>query len=418
MPVPLRLLKSGEYEVERKLGEGAMGAVYLGRQTQTGSQVAIKHRLKGDADRFARECRLLCDASYRTEPADGHVVRGIEVFSEAGDDYLVMEFVDGVNLTDKRFQRLPLRKALKFVDSILSGLSFLHRIGCIHRDLKPANLIFPRLQSKSHIVIVDLGIAYVADGAPQTRWGVGTLLYSAPEYLIGSRDIGPWSDLYSVGVILFELLTGVSPFYHLHCEPMKCPADFKRLVDINLRADGPDLCTLCDYLPSSIERLVASAMSKDRTKRPQDVSAFRAEFMPLLTRLDAVHAGIKRLPEFRELLVSQLQKSKADMASLNTMLHAQQLANGIQQILRKSRFLEQFCENILMASSREVAVAYSLLNDCVAGLQDGVNDLLSSASDSTNAGLAVRRRLREFEQIIWKLVRVECLLRPFEITLG
>ncbi|MGV2338734.1 MAG UNVERIFIED_CONTAM: hypothetical protein LVR18_33530 [Planctomycetaceae bacterium] len=67
MPVPLRLLKSGEYEVERKLGEGAMGAVYLGRQTQTGSQVAIKHRLKGDADRFARECRLLCDASYRTE---------------------------------------------------------------------------------------------------------------------------------------------------------------------------------------------------------------------------------------------------------------------------------------------------------------------------------------------------------------
>jgi len=206
----------GKFEIVRLLGQGAMGEVFLGRDPGIGREVAIKTirpalvgaDLGGDVrDRFAREAK-----------AAGllHHSNVVTVFEFGTDDdllYLVMEYVPGEDLgTLLQRDALTPSDLLEILAQVCEGLAHAHKNGIIHRDIKPANIMVLREDGNLLAKVMDFGVAKLSDGEmTQTGLVVGTLAYMSPEYL-RSGKAQPASDLFSVGVILHEGLSGEKPF--------------------------------------------------------------------------------------------------------------------------------------------------------------------------------------------------------------
>lgn len=195
------------------IGQGAMGAVYRGVDRQTGEPVAIKH-LKPELlaanprqlDRFAREGELLRQLNHP------NIVKVLEAVAEAGQHYIIMEYVQGGSLRDLLDQhpQLPLPHVLSIAIDVADALTRTHRLNIIHRDLKPANVLLAQDGSPR---LTDFGLAFLEDGANLTQSGalVGTLDYIPPEACQG-KALDRRMDIWSFGVMLFEMLAGQRPF--------------------------------------------------------------------------------------------------------------------------------------------------------------------------------------------------------------
>ncbi len=197
----------GEYVLEAELGRGGMGAVYLARHRTLGAARALKvlHRPSAPRalGRFERE------AGHLAQVRHPNVVAVHEVGQTHGLPWLAMDRVEGAPLDEVlRRGRLPLDRTLELALGLAEGVAALHAVGVIHRDLKPQNAI---VTPEGRPVVIDLGLA-VAPGRDErlTRTGatVGTLRYMAPEQLRGGRELGPATDVFALGLILFELATG------------------------------------------------------------------------------------------------------------------------------------------------------------------------------------------------------------------
>lgn len=200
----------GRYRIEKLLGRGGMGLVYLATDTRLNRAVALKlPRIVDDPDliqRFEREARSMASVSHRNLCAihDVDEVSGIR--------FLTMEYIDGETLADRLVNGSPYSQieAAKLIQKMAMATEFAHRAGVIHRDLKPSNIIIDR---ENEPVIMDFGLAHHTNenDARLTKAGgfVGTPLYMAPEQTLeDDEQVGPWSDVYSLGAILYELLTG------------------------------------------------------------------------------------------------------------------------------------------------------------------------------------------------------------------
>ncbi|MFV8751955.1 serine/threonine-protein kinase [Nannocystaceae bacterium ST9] len=210
---------AGRYEILAKLGEGGMGVVYRALQLNLGREVALKLLLPGEEGpetlrRFEREARV---ASALKHP---NVVEIYDVGMDEGLVYLAMELLHGAPLREllgDAGEPLSLPATLEIACSLADALVAAHRIALVHRDLKPENIFIERLESNAtRVVVVDFGLAFI-DGddklGRQTKAGlvIGTPDYLSPEQAKGI-DIGPASDVYSLGCVLYELLTGRVPF--------------------------------------------------------------------------------------------------------------------------------------------------------------------------------------------------------------
>jgi serine/threonine-protein kinase len=202
------------YEVERHLGRGGMGDVYLVRDTVIDRRAALK-TIRADAGMDARHVIEIRQRFYREAQTAGklahpNIVTVYDVGEEQGMSYIVMEFVEGSTLTQlMKKQRLTLPQINHILYHAAVGLDFAHRHGVFHRDVKPDNVMI----TKTEIVkVMDFGIARIAD-SDLTRTGsiMGTPSYMSPEQFIGKK-IDARSDIFSLGVILYELLTGSKPF--------------------------------------------------------------------------------------------------------------------------------------------------------------------------------------------------------------
>lgn len=204
--------KISRFTLEKLLGRGGMAAVFLAREDGTGRQVALKlmdPNLKGDpsfVERFMNEARSC--ASLRHP----HVVEVYDYGDFEGWYFLACEFVDGGTVASllEQMQALPAALAAELLTQLLSGLALAHERGVVHRDLKPENLL---LTSGGILKIADFGIARSGDNAKLTKTGmlVGTAGYMSPEQASGKR-VDQRSDLFSTGIILYEMLTGKNPF--------------------------------------------------------------------------------------------------------------------------------------------------------------------------------------------------------------
>lgn len=250
----------GRYRVAERLGMGAMGEVWKAHDDHLDRGVAVKvlaHHLSANArleEAFRREAALAGSLT------DDHVVAVHDSGTTDGTMVLVMELVDGGNLARRLAEngRIPVPEALRITREMLSGLSAAHEAGLVHRDVKPANVVFT---PAGRVKLTDFGIARLAAGeTAQTSEFFGSAPYLAPERADGQRAV-PASDVYAAGCILYELLTGISPFIG------ETPAV---TIARHLRYRPPPPSTVARELSPEIDAVTARALAKDPSVRYRD----------------------------------------------------------------------------------------------------------------------------------------------------
>ncbi|MFT3840256.1 MAG: serine/threonine-protein kinase [Myxococcaceae bacterium] len=270
-------LKLGEYEVRELLGEGGMSDVYAGFQPNISKKVAIKVLKPEMAADQSHVARLLTEAVAVNTIGHRNV---IDIFASGnlpdGRPYIVMEFLEGESL-DTYLEKVPLLQQLEAIEvliDILGPLAAAHAKGIIHRDLKPSNVFLLRQPDGTRFLkLLDFGLAkqsYAMDNkARQTsQYQVaGTPDYMAPEQAQG-KDISPLTDLYAVGVMAFQLLTGRLPF--IGRTPMEVM--LKQVNDV-----PPRLRLLTPEILPALEQLVLQLLEKEPSKRPPTAEVVRAE---------------------------------------------------------------------------------------------------------------------------------------------
>ena len=206
---------AGRYRVERLLGRGGMGAVYFATDTRLNRPVAVKvPKLDDLAPELAEKAlrRFQREVQAAAALAHPYVCHVYDVGDDDGVPFLAMEFIDGQPLSEQMQRPWPLRSAAELIAKVAEGIAAAHAKGIVHRDLKPANIM---LDARGEPKVMDFGLAKRVDDDKLTRTGalLGTPQYMPKEQVLGeSHKIGPWTDVYSLGVILYELLTARLPF--------------------------------------------------------------------------------------------------------------------------------------------------------------------------------------------------------------
>ena len=275
------------YLILRKLGEGGMGRVYLAEHVKMGRKSALKVLHPGmvkDLDAITRFNREAANAS-RISHAN---VAAVYDFGETADGliYLAMEYVDGQSLASVIEQQGPLspRRAAEIVRQTADALAVAHEVGLVHRDLKPDNiLLVPTRDGGDLVKVVDFGIAKAADDesrkVTKTGFLIGTPDYMSPEQFAGDALDGR-SDIYSLGLVAFNMLTGRLPF------PSESAREslIMRLTDapMSLRLAAPSV----DW-PDDVQEVIDKALSRDPRRRYQSASEFGQAF----------HAAVSHMPE-------------------------------------------------------------------------------------------------------------------------
>ncbi|NOZ40520.1 MAG: serine/threonine protein kinase [Planctomycetes bacterium] len=206
--------KLGDFELLEEIGRGGMGVVYRARQQSLDREVALKLILHGSLASPADQARFQAEVAAVAQLEHSHIVPIYEVGSDQGWQYFGMKLIEGQTLSQRIASGpLPEREAAQLVMHIAQAIQYAHERGVIHRDLKPANILIDR-QGEPHVT--DFGLAKrTTAGASLTETGaiLGTPSYMAPEQASGGRgDVGPLSDVYSLGAILYALVTGRPPF--------------------------------------------------------------------------------------------------------------------------------------------------------------------------------------------------------------
>jgi serine/threonine protein kinase len=245
------------YRIVAPLGKGGMGEVYRAEDLRLGQPVALKFlpasllRSEDALERFHREVRLARQVSHP------NVCRVFDVGEADGQTFLSMEYVDGEDLASlmRRIGRLPGDKALDIARQLCAGLAAAHEHGIVHRDLKPANIM---LDGRGRVRITDFGLAAVSLEPGSDDAHAGTPAYMSPEQLSGG-EITPQSDLYSVGLVLYEIFTGKRPF------------DAKTFDEMLQRREksAPTLPSLyVKEIDPLVERVIMRCLEREPAKRP------------------------------------------------------------------------------------------------------------------------------------------------------
>jgi len=262
-----------KFRVERVLGQGAMGVVLLATHLQLDQQVALKFLLPGSLSQSELEARFAQEARAAAKIKSEHVARVIDVSTlDSGEPYIVMEYLEGSDLAKQLARRgpLPVPQAVAYVLQACEALAEAHAYGIVHRDLKLSNLFMASYPDGTPCIkILDFGISkYNLPGSDpdlsmtSTAAVMGSPLYMSPEQLRSSRNVDARSDIWALGVILYELVTGHVPF-DAQTMPVLCT--------MVLQDEPPPLGPLVRDLPRGFEAVVLRCLVKDRTRRFQNV---------------------------------------------------------------------------------------------------------------------------------------------------
>jgi hypothetical protein len=254
--------KIGKYEVLDVLGRGGMGVVYRARDARLGRTVAVKMLTEGFAGAPDMLRRFYEEANRHAALQHNNIVIVFDAGDQDGEPYIVMEFVEGTGLDKilKEEQRLRPEVALSVVEQVCLALAYAHRKGVIHRDVKPANVI---VQKNGTAKLLDFGIARDEIRVDQTITNTGTLVgtppYMAPERFRGVPIDGR-SDIFSAGVLLYQLITGRLPF----------DADYPAVIEQILRVEPPAPSQLVADCPAALDAIIAHALAKSPLDRYPD----------------------------------------------------------------------------------------------------------------------------------------------------
>ena len=274
----------GRYEVLRELGKGAMGVVYLGKDPKINREVAIK-TLRFEDEFEADDMKAMKERFFREAESAGRLVHpNIVTIYDAGDDgdisYIAMELLSGRDLKDytTKDKLLPVPETLETIAKVADALDYAHSQNVVHRDIKPANIM--RLND-GKIKVTDFGIARITS---QSKTATGTVMgtpsYMSPEQLAGSKVDGR-ADLFSLGVTLYELLTGEKPF---------TGETVATLMFRIANTEHPRIEAARADLPAGIAAIIDKALAKNPDQRYQKGSEMAAELRNVITRSKAAGA--------------------------------------------------------------------------------------------------------------------------------
>ncbi len=255
----------GSFRLESEIGSGAMGVVYRGTYLKTNQPAAVKVILggylgRGNAgERFEREAEILHQFRHP------NIVRLLAYGRSKKTPYIGMEFIEGQTLEDllRKEELLPWPEVVRLAIQVCDALQYAHERGVVHRDLKPSNLM---VTPESQIKLTDFGIAKDLDATALTAPNrtLGTAAYMAPEQIRGHRDISHKTDLYSLGCVLYQMLTGQPPFRG---------TGTLALMNAHLNTPPPRPSKKTPQIPLALDDLVVTLMAKSVTDRPWDAQA-------------------------------------------------------------------------------------------------------------------------------------------------
>jgi len=312
------------YQLEKKIGQGGMGMVFKARHVFIKTQHAIKiiiPELVGNDPSLVARFRQEAMASAAIRHPNTVSVTDYGVL-DGTMPYLVMEFIEGHSLHDILIQekRLAPARAVEIMLAVCAGVAAAHRIGIVHRDLKPLNiLVRPGLPLGEAVKVLDFGLAKIKSGellgsfvAAQTQGMMGSPFYMAPEQW-GDEDIDVRADIYSLGVILYQMLAGDVPF-----KGKSIPS----IMNMHLNAAPVPLSARDIEVPAVLEQAVQHALEKDPGKRPQTVDEFITELRAALAGLDG---GAGAVPSVG---VTTAHIGPADMTGMRAHKGAETDAHG------------------------------------------------------------------------------------------
>jgi eukaryotic-like serine/threonine-protein kinase len=321
---------AGKYRVERILGAGGWGVVVAARNLELEQRVAIK--LLAHEQTPEGRARMLREARAAARIHSDHVVQVFDVgCTETETPYIVMEYLEGQDLASLllRSGAVPVTVAVHWVLQACEGVASAQRQGIVHRDLKPANLFLERRPDGStRLKLLDFGIAKVVDSAGITESGafMGSPAYMAPEQLLDPRDVDARTDVWGLGVVLYELLTAQRPF------AAESPVALIKKVR---EQPHPPLSSISRDVPEALSRVVDRCLAKPREARWSGVAPLARALAPFApAHAEELIASIERVSTGREdqlTLDSSDPRSVSNLASANT-----ERASGDEQDLEPS----------------------------------------------------------------------------------
>lgn len=351
------------YAVERELGRGGMATVYLAQDRRHDRPVAIKVLRRElaaaiGAERFAREIRLLARLRHP-------FILPLHDSGEAdGQLYYVMPYIDGESLGARlgRTGRLAVREAVEITREIADALSYAHGEGVVHRDVKPENILLTR---QGHALLADFGIARGSltaadedDRVTRVGTAVGTPTYMSPEQVTG-EEVTSQSDIYSLGVTLFEMLAGRPPFV------ADTPA--ARVALKHLTAPVPTLASLGSFVSPAIEAVVQQALAKEPDERFKSASVFAAALAASITPTSTTTLERPVAPQPESLVVLPLTNLSGDQESeylsdglTDELIGALARMGGLRVISRTSAFAFKGKNVPLREIGEQLKVAFAL----------------------------------------------------------
>jgi serine/threonine protein kinase len=284
------------YRIEKRIGQGGIGDVYYGFDIETKAPVAVKalkpHVVAGDPDiveRFRREGEALRELDHP------NIVKMLATIEEDGQHYIVMEYVGGGSLRDllDNEGRLPLERVLHIALDLSDALTRAHRLKIVHRDIKPANVLLAKDGTPR---LTDFGAARLQDRTDLTEQGtvIGTIAYLSPEACKGQK-LDARNDIWSFGVMLFEMLTGKRPF-----DEKETPSTIIAIVTKPL----PDLVALMPDVPPNLVDLIYNMLEKNPNDRIPSMRQVGAELEAIIRNADT---GVR---EALNLIYRMLEKDR------------------------------------------------------------------------------------------------------------
>lgn len=297
-------MEIGQYKIIEKIGEGGMGVIYKAEHSTLQQIVAIKalpSSLSSNSDireRFVRE------ATIQAKITHPNIVNIHNFFEFKGNYYIVMEYVEGETLEEmiKRSGLIPPDRCVSLFEQIATGIQYAHEKGIIHRDIKPSNVM---VNSQGNVKIMDFGIAKIAGGLNLTNAGVkvGTVWYMSPEQVKG-YSATVTTDVYSLGVTLFEMVTGRVPFH--------ADSEYNVMKDIvESPPSSPKL--FYPYMPDFMEHAILKALAKCPEDRFQSVKEFSAaltdkQYSPVTAQfIGAPEQKLEYLSALKKIVISRNQ---------------------------------------------------------------------------------------------------------------
>ncbi len=297
---------AGKFEVDRVIGSGGMGYVVAARHLQLGQMVALKF-MRAEVCTPDFKSRFLREARNTVRLKSRHVSRVLDVGAlENGTPYMVMEYLEGADLSALLQKRgpLPAHEACEYILQACEAIAEAHGYGIVHRDLKPANLFLTKGQSGEPVLkVLDFGVSKLLDLGSDDDSGdprrdrldsvvtkatdiLGSPSYMAPEQIVSARDADARSDVWSLGVILYRLMSGKPPFH---------AASLGELIQSIMHAPIPNLRDAKPDVPEGLEHVVARCLERDRAQRLGDVIE--------LARLLAPYAGPVATPSLERIAI-------------------------------------------------------------------------------------------------------------------